>query len=72
MKIERFEGYFVPVPPPDKGGRYWLFIKLITDDGIEGTGECSLKPTWRRCQRDDRRRLAAAGRAGPAWHHPAC
>ena len=39
MKIERFEGYFVPVPSPGKGGRYWLFIKLFTDDGIEGTGE---------------------------------
>ena len=38
MKIERFEGYFVPVPPPGKDGSYWLFIKLITDDGIEGTG----------------------------------
>ena len=48
MKIERFKGYFVPVPPPGKGGKYWLFIKLITDDGIEGTGECTWHGTHRR------------------------
>ena len=47
MKIERFKGYFVPVPPPGKGGKYWLFIKLITDDGIEGTGECTWHGTHR-------------------------
>ncbi len=47
MKIERFKGYFVPVPPPGKGGKYWVFIKLITDDGIEGTGECTWHGTHR-------------------------
>ena len=47
MKIEQFKGYLVPVPPPGKGGRNWVFIKLITDEGIEGVGECTLHGTHR-------------------------
>lgn len=47
MKIERFEGYLVPVPPPGKGGRNWVFVKLITDTGIEGVGECTWHGTHR-------------------------
>lgn len=47
MKIERFEGYLVPVPPPGKGGRSWVFVKLITDEGIEGCGECTWHGTHR-------------------------
>ena len=27
-------------PPPRRGGRYFLFLKLVTDYGIEGVGEC--------------------------------
>ena len=26
-------------PPPHFGGRYFIFLKLVTDDGIEGVGE---------------------------------
>ena len=27
-------------PSPTRGGRYFLFLKLVTDDGVEGVGEC--------------------------------
>lgn len=27
-------------PAPGWGGRYWIFVKLTTDDGITGWGEC--------------------------------
>jgi len=28
-------------PPPTWGGGLWVFVKLVTDDGLEGVGECS-------------------------------
>ncbi|MEQ8666515.1 MAG: mandelate racemase/muconate lactonizing enzyme family protein [Rhodospirillales bacterium] len=40
MKIREFKTFVVGNPPPRLGGRYFLFVKLITDDGIEGIGEC--------------------------------
>ncbi|GAB7539866.1 mandelate racemase/muconate lactonizing enzyme family protein [Burkholderia sp. 3C] len=39
MKIVSLETFSVAVPPPHVGGMYWLFVKLKTDDGIEGVGE---------------------------------
>jgi len=39
VKIKSFKTYVVANPPPYFGGRYFLFVKLITDDGIEGIGE---------------------------------
>ena len=39
MKIVEFKTFVVENPPPHYGGRYWIFIKLITDSGIEGIGE---------------------------------
>ena len=39
MKIVKFETFLVNNIPPYRGGRYWIFIKLITDEGIEGIGE---------------------------------
>jgi galactonate dehydratase len=39
MKIVSLETFSVAVPPPHIGGMYWLFVKLRTDDGIEGVGE---------------------------------
>ena len=39
MKITNAEVIPVEVPPPRKGGRYWLFIKLTTDEGLIGWGE---------------------------------
>ncbi len=39
MKITKFEVFVVETHPPYRGGRYWTFLKLITDEGIEGWGE---------------------------------
>ncbi|MDW3220387.1 MAG: mandelate racemase/muconate lactonizing enzyme family protein [Acidimicrobiales bacterium] len=39
MKIESFETFVVANPPPSMGGRYFIFVKLVTDDGIVGYGE---------------------------------
>ena len=33
------KAFVVGNPPPSFGGRYFLFVKLVTDDGIEGVGE---------------------------------
>jgi galactonate dehydratase len=39
VKIKDFRTWVVGNPPPHFGGRYFIFVKLITDDGIEGIGE---------------------------------
>jgi len=39
MKIKDIKTFVVGNPPPGYGGRYFVFIKLITDNGIEGLGE---------------------------------
>ncbi len=39
MKISDCRTFVVGNPPPHFGGRYFLFVKLTTDDGIEGIGE---------------------------------
>jgi 2-dehydro-3-deoxyphosphogalactonate aldolase len=39
MKIADVKVFVVGNPPPHFGGLYWVFVKLITDDGIEGVGE---------------------------------
>jgi 2-dehydro-3-deoxyphosphogalactonate aldolase len=39
MKITDFKTFVVGVPPPHYGGRYWIFLKLTTDSGINGYGE---------------------------------
>ena len=39
MKIKDLRTFVVGNPPPGFGGRYFIFLKLITDDGIEGVGE---------------------------------
>ncbi len=39
MKIKDLRTFIVGNPPPRFGGRYFIFLKLITDDGIEGIGE---------------------------------
>lgn len=41
MKITGVRTYVVGVPPPFKGGVNWIFLKLTTDEGIEGWGECN-------------------------------
>jgi 2-dehydro-3-deoxyphosphogalactonate aldolase len=41
MQIERVQTFVVGVPPPFHGGVNWLFVKLTTNDGVEGWGECN-------------------------------
>ena len=40
MKIKDLKVFIVGNPPPSWGGRYFIFVKLTTDDGISGIGEC--------------------------------
>ena len=39
MKITDAKTFVVGNPPPCYGGRYFIFLKLMTDSGIEGFGE---------------------------------
>ncbi|MDE0207257.1 MAG: mandelate racemase/muconate lactonizing enzyme family protein, partial [Candidatus Tectomicrobia bacterium] len=39
MQIKDVKTYVVGNPPPHHGGGYWVFLKLTTDDGVEGFGE---------------------------------
>lgn len=39
MRIAEIETFAVTNPPPSFGGRYFVFVKLTTDDGIVGYGE---------------------------------
>ncbi len=39
MKISEVKTFVVGNPPPHFGGRYFVFVKLTTDGGIEGIGE---------------------------------
>ena len=39
MKIASLETFVVGNPPPAHGGRYFLFLKLVTETGIVGIGE---------------------------------
>jgi galactonate dehydratase len=39
MVIKDFETFVVANPPPRVGGRYFIFVKLVTDTGIVGYGE---------------------------------
>jgi galactonate dehydratase len=44
MEIRDVKTYVVENPPPHFGGLYWVFIKLTTDNGIEGFGEAYSVP----------------------------
>jgi galactonate dehydratase len=39
MKIANLETFVVGNPPPYEGGRYFIFLKLTTVDGVTGLGE---------------------------------
>ena len=39
MKLASFDSFIVGTPPPGAGGRYFLFVKLVTNNGIIGYGE---------------------------------
>ncbi len=41
MKIVDVQTFLVGNVPPYRGGQCWLFVKLISDEGIEGIGEWS-------------------------------
>lgn len=39
MKIRDLKVFVVGNPPGSWGGRYFIFVKLVTDDGVSGIGE---------------------------------
>ncbi len=39
MRLADLDVIVVGNPPPGFGGRYFIFVKLTTDDGITGWGE---------------------------------
>jgi L-alanine-DL-glutamate epimerase-like enolase superfamily enzyme len=39
VRISDYELFVVGNPPPQRGGRYFVFVKLVTNDGIVGYGE---------------------------------
>ena len=39
MKIKDLKTFVVGNPPPHRGGPYFVFVKLITDDAIDGIGQ---------------------------------
>ena len=39
MKLKKIKIFIVGNPPPHFGGKYWIFVKLITDKDIVGYGE---------------------------------
>ncbi len=40
MKLKDLDVIVTAPPAPGWGGRYWILVKLTTDDGITGWGEC--------------------------------
>ncbi|MGD1972504.1 MAG: mandelate racemase/muconate lactonizing enzyme family protein [Desulfobacterales bacterium] len=44
MKITDLKTFVVENPPPQFGGRYWVFLKLTTDHGVIGFGEAYSVP----------------------------
>ena len=43
MEIADVKTYVVTNPVPYKGGGHWVFLKLVTDSGIEGFGEAEIE-----------------------------
>jgi 2-dehydro-3-deoxyphosphogalactonate aldolase len=39
VRIQQVKTYVVANPPPHHGGNTWVFLKLLTDDGLAGFGE---------------------------------
>ena len=40
MKLRDLDIIITAPPAPGWGGRYWILVKLTTDCGITGWGEC--------------------------------
>ncbi len=41
-KLKNVRSFVIETDPPHKGGRFWYFVKLETDDGHEGWGETAI------------------------------
>ena len=44
MRIESFKTFLVSNPPTHHGGLHWIFVKLVTDEGLIGYGETYAVP----------------------------
>lgn len=56
MKLKDLDVIITAPPAPGWGGRYWILVKVTTDDGITGWGECyasSVGPTAMRAVIED-------------------
>lgn len=56
MKLKDLDVIVTAPPAPGWGGRYWILVKVTTDDGITGWGECyasSVGPTAMRAVIED-------------------
>ncbi|NIZ13581.1 mandelate racemase/muconate lactonizing enzyme family protein, partial [Phaeobacter sp. HF9A] len=40
MKLQDLDVIITAPPSPGWGGRYWILVKLTTDTGLIGWGEC--------------------------------
>lgn len=46
MKLVKIEPHVIKVAPPHRGGTYFLFVKLITDEGVYGWGEAAISQAF--------------------------
>ena len=44
-KLVNVRPFVIKTEPPHKGGQYWYFVKLETDNGLEGWGETAVLGT---------------------------
>ena len=42
MKLVSVKAYAIQTPPPNLGGIFWYFVRLETDTGLVGWGECAV------------------------------
>lgn len=42
MQLKKVQAFVVRTPPPHWGGYYWCFLRLETDSGLVGWGECAI------------------------------
>ena len=42
MKLTKVKSFVIKTDPPNLGGLLWYFLKLETDEGIEGWGETAV------------------------------
>ena len=48
MKLQSLDIITTAPPAPGWGGRYWTLVKVTTDTGITGWGECYASSSGRR------------------------